>query len=560
MRDAFQMKFASTKLFAYNNLRFGVSLVNKSDPPPLTYETKRVRLTLIGRIFNGGNERLLLFGKIAKSFQENNLANLSELLKVINGLFILILYNIDTNRLMLINDRYGMEPLYYHNKGKDIYIASEIKAIISNKEVERKIEWNFWKDFFQYGYAFGEKVPFKNIYSLPNGSMLQYEAGKVKIVKYWDYDAISINHTRSEKEFVEEGIEVLKRVFKRQVKNVGKSIVFLSGGFDSRCISCFLKFITKTPFINYSTDLHPSGGRLDYLSAKIISKALHVKNVYAGRPKNMYKNYFERHFFELDGLCTEHKWIGPLIDKVDEKLPHYDGIGGDILFRSPIISLQNVNIQDSKGLVDFFTNQIIEKGRRRECQYIYQYFTEPFSAMLKPDKVSMMKEFDKIENSENKSTIFYLKNRTRNAIVLSSRHLIGRKNYSYFPFFDNEFVEYALSVPTYMKMYGKLYFTLLKKAFPSIMKIPSTNDTTLNKSILDIEKSKSKRKVGQIIPDEDLVYLLHSIQNIKTPPFLKKKLILKQARNDIRLGIDPKKYLVSLLQFSFWYRRYMPKY
>lgn len=561
MERAYQIDFGSSINIKNGGINAGVAVLNKFDSQPVTQKDGSLELLSMGKIYMPERLKNQLFKKILNAINTDNTEILNKILGNINGTFIMLIYDTRRDKTYIINDRYGSEPLYYYCDGRmGLIFASEIKAIISNSFVKRIINWNFWKDFFEYGYAMGGKTPFSNVISLPNASILSFQNGKVEILRYWDYGKIKVNYNLTKKAAIDKGVDVLKNVFKRQSNGLKKCIVPLSGGYDSRCISCSLKKYTNTSFENYSSNLHPSGGNLDYTLAKQVSTMLKVKNIFVGRPKEMYKKYFKNHFLILDGLVTEHKWMLPLVNSIKTELPNFDGIAGDVLLRGPFLTLNNINELDSKKLTDFFNTQIVIKGRRERCQLIYKYFDSSIADKLRPDNISMFDEFNKLGDIDNKATIFYLKNRTKNAISISGRNLIYRKVYSYFPFFDNEFVEYALSIPPQMKLFGQLYFDILKKAFPEIMKIPTTNDNFLKSRLLDIDTKKLENfPIKQkIIIDEDLHYLLKLVKTVSPPSFINKIALLNQIKTDIEDGVDPKKYLASVLQFCIWYNEYSP--
>lgn len=560
MENAFRVNFQSQAFIKNKRGELGVGVLNKYDCQPVVLKTKTTKLMFMGKIFNTKEKVNSLFKAILKSIETDNNKLFMKLLRDINGIFLMVIYDSKKDKTYIINDRYAMEPLYYFCNSGQLVFASEIKAVISHGSIKRVINWEYWKDFFQYGYSMGDKTPFENIFYLPNASILSFQNGRSQILKYWDYSEINISDKLNLEAVINLGVKVLKNVFRRQSTDLRKCIVFLSGGYDSRSIACSLKNFTKISFENISSNLHPSTGELDYILAKNVSNKLHIKNHFVGRPEEMYKKYFSDHFLQLDGLCTEHKWVLPLVDSLKEELPNFDGIGADVMLRVPFLARNIIDEYDNEKLTTYFNKQIVEKARRNRCKFIYKYFDSPFSVMLKPDSDSIYNEFKNIDNVSNKVIIFYLKNRTKNSISILARNLIGRKIYSYFPFFDNEFVEFSLSILPRMKFFDHVYPKILKKAFPDAMKIPTTNDAPVKKQLAIIRENISTEILvnPNTSTDGDLNYLFTLVETLSVPSFLKRKMLLSQVEKDIKKGVDVKKYLVSVLQFCIWYKEYRP--
>ncbi|MFX0198878.1 MAG: hypothetical protein ACFFCW_22385, partial [Candidatus Hodarchaeota archaeon] len=61
-------------------------------------------------------------------------------LRNMNGAFSIAIWDERTCTLKLINDRYGLRPLYYAEHGGRFVFASEVKAILEDDKTNRKID------------------------------------------------------------------------------------------------------------------------------------------------------------------------------------------------------------------------------------------------------------------------------------------------------------------------------------------------------------------------------------------------------------------------------------
>ena len=572
MKKSLNLDFKSQKLIEFDKTKVGIGVINDYDCQPVVLSEGSICLTLMGKIFNSREEEKKIFHNILQSVRIYDLEMLKEALRNINGLFIMFIHDSNKNRTFLINDRYGMEPLYYSLENNKLVFSSEIKAILVDKSFKRDINWNFWRDFFQYGFGIGNKTPFKNIFNMSNATVFSFKEGGLEAFKYWNYEEIQVNHDLGEKEAIDKGTKVLKDVFSRQSIGLDECAVFLSGGYDSRCISCALKYFTGVSFENYSTSLHPSG-RIESSIAKKVSDRLGVRFNFVGKIKNMYKDYFNKHIKQIDGLCTEHMWILPLVDSLKKDFANFDGIGGDVLLKNVSATRQNIGQhKENDKIINILNKEMIAYWSGEMCQDIFKYFDQDISKRIQPNTDSLKDEIYGLGESENKVIIFYLLNRTRNVASLAARHLIAHKVYSYFPFFDNEFVEYSLSLPSEMKYYKNIYYRILEKIFPEIMEIPTTNDKTIRMRIQDaLTRSLGWKNYAwilsiykkflltidpKIFSSEEMQFLRDLLNNIEMPAFIDRNSIIKKVNNDIRSRNNPMLFVTKILQFCIWFKEY----
>ncbi|NQZ56068.1 MAG: asparagine synthetase B, partial [Lentisphaeraceae bacterium] len=55
-----------------------------------------------------------------------------------NGMWAFAIWDKQEKELFCARDHFGIKPFYYHNNGQDFYFASEIKALLTQKEIVAK--------------------------------------------------------------------------------------------------------------------------------------------------------------------------------------------------------------------------------------------------------------------------------------------------------------------------------------------------------------------------------------------------------------------------------------
>ncbi len=156
-----------------------------------------------------------------------------ECLLRLQGMFAFAIWDENKQKLLLARDRVGIKPLYYTDTGTALLFASEIKSLLVDTSVARKINARGVDRFLTYYYLPGNETLFDNIYKLDPGHYLTVSNGQIKKSQYWDLQ-FSIS-PRWEK--YDDAVEALRDLLQRSVKDhmisdvpVG---VLLSGGVDS---------------------------------------------------------------------------------------------------------------------------------------------------------------------------------------------------------------------------------------------------------------------------------------------------------------------------------------
>ena len=491
-----------------------------------------------------------LFSKLGKNF-----------VKKLNGVFNIVIYQKDKDILYFFNDRYGVLPLYYYFGNEKLIFASEVKAILKDKNVKRKIDWNAWSDYFSFRYILGNKTFFKQIKSLPAASYSVYRNGEIVIEKYWDYSMVKIDYKHDENYFLDKGKQLVKEAILKSSKGIDRGICFLSGGYDSRCLAAGLKKYTNVNFDTYTTQ-HPTGEK-DYVLAKRVASNLGVKNYFIKHPKNIYQKYFLKKIRLLDGMVQEHLWSLPLADHFKKTSFVFDGLAGDLFLKG--LFLDNYNLSAISN------NQKLSSIIADQCGYnlffIRKFFKKKIKKQLNFNKKNLVKELKSVPKGENRISIFFAKNRTRNALCLSSQNIFFRLN-KRFPFLENNLVNFALSIPSGMKIGDHLYLNILQESFPEIKNIPTTNDDSffkkIDKLIWDIlTRLRLQRLIKSFLKNylfarqlsnSDINFLVSLLNKLNIPSYINKKTVsdyLHKKRFDFSL--------FCLIDHLVWYNSFYIK-
>src|SRR5689334_13538260 len=161
------------------------------------------------------------------------------------GMFAIALFNESKNELICMRDRAGVKPFYYYFNDGLFLFGSELKSLIAHPRFNKELNTDAAASFLQYGYVSSPYCIYGHTHKLPAGHILRFDlrAHDFKVKQYWNvYDyynkpKLSIDFPDA----LDETEKVLSQSFEyRMVADVPVG-VFLSGGYDSSCVTALLQ-------------------------------------------------------------------------------------------------------------------------------------------------------------------------------------------------------------------------------------------------------------------------------------------------------------------------------
>ncbi len=171
----------------------------------------------------------------------------------LNGQFAIALWDAARRRLLLARDRTGIRPLYHAVAGTRLVFASEVKALFTLPEVERKLSLPALAELFSYWAPLEPNTVFDGVKSLPPGHVLVASSAGIQTRRYWDWSFPSEPDTsRSEDDCAAELRELLIDAVRLQLRADVPVGAYLSGGLDSSIITSLISKHTDTPLRSFS--------------------------------------------------------------------------------------------------------------------------------------------------------------------------------------------------------------------------------------------------------------------------------------------------------------------
>ena len=233
-----------------------LSIVDLSDQgrQPLCNEDGSVWITFNGEIYNHQDLRARLEAKghifrsrtdtesIVHAYEEWGL----EFVEHLTGMFALGLWDSRKRRLVLARDRLGIKPLYYTLEGTRVRFASEIKALLVDPNVPRKVRAQSLFDFMGYEFVPAPDTLFEGIHKLAPGCLLVADPDGARLSRYW---------TLRTQEIEPSGPRLLESIERSCADHMMSDVpvgAFLSGGIDSSTVVSFVSRCAASPLQTFA--------------------------------------------------------------------------------------------------------------------------------------------------------------------------------------------------------------------------------------------------------------------------------------------------------------------
>ncbi len=577
--------------------RLSIIDLSENGRQPMFNEDGSIVLVFNGEIYNFQELRDQLLGKghrfasrtdsevIIHAYEEWGVESISKL----RGMFAYALYDLKERKMLLARDRIGIKPLYYYHTKNRFIFASEIKAILEDHGVERRVNFQALYDYLGFEFVPAPQTMFEGIYKLPAGHYLLYENGEAAIKQYWDLSFSNAPTTLSFAEAVEQMREHLDYAVKSHLISDVPLGVFLSGGLDSSCIVALMrKHVAgdlRTFTIGYEDK---SFSELDYaaLVAQHCETDHHVLMLDTLRPE-----YVEKTLYHLDEpmtdlstvplylLCKqarEHVTVCLSGEGADESFAGYDRFKASRMnrwfrilppfIRKDIIGKATSLLPDQhqkKGAVNMLKRfvegaNLDPDGQHLRWQYFLnkeledRLFLETFNAKTIHDPFRLVREYSKRCDAgrDEVNREIYLDMRfmmTDSVLMKVDRMSMASSLEIRVPLLDHVLVEFMATLPGDWKLKNMTTKYIFRAALEGLLpdKVVHRGKQGYSLPVKHLLRGELKSYMENLINDSTLIRENMDISYINT--LMKEHSDMKQNHNHI---------LWALINVAIWHERF----
>lgn len=175
-----------------------------------------------------------------------------DMLDKLRGMFAFALLDRKSGTVYLVRDRFGIKPLYYHQRQGRLWFASDVKPIIDagySVEVNAAGVHAFMKTRF----AHGDETIFKGVFRLPEGAYLEWRGGNARLHSFYPnppHVSGEMSTAEADERFEASFSDAVRAWMVADVP-VG---AYLSGGIDSSMVVSEMTRLTSHPVRTFCVD------------------------------------------------------------------------------------------------------------------------------------------------------------------------------------------------------------------------------------------------------------------------------------------------------------------
>jgi len=433
-------------------------------------------------------------------------------LRELNGQFAFALWDSKNQTFFLARDRVGIRPLYYWYNGRSLAFASEIKALLADKRIERKLDYRTLSQIYTFWAPLPGDTPFHNVKELPAGHYMWMDGQRLQTKQYWDFDFLVDTETNLDEDTASEQLQpLLEDAVKIRLRADVQVGAYLSGGLDSSIITSLIRKIHDNRLCTFSVTFadrdydesryqqelyqylnteHSSILCDDAAICKVLEQVIwHAeKPILRTAPAPLYllSQLVQREGYKvvLTGEGADEFFCGYNIFK-ETKIRQFCGAQPDSKWRATLFSRIYNYVDSRHNRGSDFWNSFFQKNMTNINDPFYSHRlrwanTQFIFAFLSPSFKENLADYDPIDDITNRLTsklnfsnvigkTQYLEaNIFLSNYLLSSqgdRMLMAHSVEGRFPFLDHRVIEFANRLSPRLKLRALNEKWILKKAF-----------------------------------------------------------------------------------------------
>lgn len=577
-------------VLTHKNIQIGCSGCQLTNNPKRT-----IYCTIDGRIENIGAIRLELEGLGHTIENKNDLEVLItayeqwdiQFLNKLNGEFSIVLFDMNTNRVILARDPVGKKPLYWYYDKHYFLFATEIKSLLSSGIVPQTIAPDALSSFLYFGYFPQDLTPIKNVNKLLPAHFLEFSPSYgIQINPYWSYSSYFSNRIHLHKsEITAKLYETLDLAVQNRIPAKGPLGCFLSGGIGSATIAYFLSKLAKDHPLKAFTAGFRGQNEEDLFAARLASESLQIPDQLSYIQSPTFLEEYPKIIWYLDEPLADPNVIATWVlakQAASFTKTVYSGMGSDELLAGhsrytlaerdtalvnrvmmiPKPILRYLLIPILKQVNPNLAYHIVKMYRTNPWQFEFlrhnALFEEPVLKEAAPklaglfDPETFLHKFhnlSRIQTNVSAFTYFDVKTRLPDCFILQYERLTRAFGLDWqTPFLDRNMLEFAASLPEPESLLETETASYLKPLVQDIF--PS--------EFINRPKKTRKNFLSNWVENPEIFEIMQLLQHgtlIETG-FISEAWLREQVQNQEQMRRSFQ-YLFAILSLEVWFRLFI---
>lgn len=400
----------------------------------------------------------------------------------VEGSFVGAILDARKRQLILLNDPFGMRTLYVAQANDRFLFASDLKALLLDERIDRRMNPRGLALFFSYGQFLGDETYFEAIRPLPAASWITYDlsTGAIQRDRYWRLGSGPDLCRASNAEIVDRIDRAFQQAMDRRVGGAQRLGLSLSGGLDART----MLGVIDHDHVDVTTICLGVEGSVDLGSAQQMANIVGCEHHSVVLNTDFLSSY-ERHLRDMVRLTDGHYLCQCIVMPT---LPLYRELGIDVLLRGHAGELMHMDKAYAFSLdaeaLSLTSDDGVEDWLFRHLQgFMTKALSAPlFAGDLEREAPSIARDAlraaldDGVEVNAPLQRLWrlFVNERLRRETSLSMMEF-GSLMDIRLPYLDRELVELLVATPIALKRGETIQEKILQRRRPEFTRITNAN-------------------------------------------------------------------------------------
>lgn len=378
----------------------------------------------------------------------------ARLLPEFDGAFAAIFWDSAAQRLVIVTDCLGMQPIYWSREGEQTRIATSTQAFGARRDLAA------WGAFIAMGHTIGNRTLANGVERLPSASVIVYDAAErsLQCTSYWQWP---------EPAAVPEA-EALVAQLRHDVAGYAAydqaGVLLLSGGLDSRLVMCLLKEagIPANALIVEHADEHADA---DGRFARSIAERFAWPYQKYTPPADFFSSEAYLDYLIASDAATPslYLFIAQLAD----------GIQSEAVWEGLAPGFALMPLHQPKGGFRAYVAQQVRNFDHVQWQAAVLLFGESLAVeMYRRFRDDLDKETAAFPDDGFGVSRFVIANRSRNRTSINPAKVYATRANPFMPGLSKAFISEAASIPFEKKQGARFYLDIFRRIFPEALDVP----------------------------------------------------------------------------------------
>lgn len=408
----------------------------------------------------------------------------------LNGVFSAAILDLRIHKLVLINDRLGLQPLYYARVGSRFLFSSKVSTMFVDPDLPRSVDRVAIAELLTFDHLLDDRTLLNSVKMMPQGCVMSVSREDVSFTPYSSLRYPKEYELRSEAEYIDELNSLLKMAVHRQAQDDLPKAVLLSGGMDSRVIAALLQQENGTwPYHTFTWGIP---GCDDAKYAKIIAAKTRAEHHFFPLKPEYMQTLADRGVNLTDGMgnVVNLHALATLDDEIKYSKVIFKGFLGDAMFGFALrqqhwaeynldTSMKaHMKVHEDQGVITFHPNDHKNIFTREFMGEVGTAVTDSYRAGMLASDSRMLAD---------QRLYFDLTQRVPR-MTLRGVDVVRSKAHVRLPFADNDLLNFAIKLPPGLRHNRILMQHAFLQAFPDMARIPiSWTGLPMQENLLELQ-------------------------------------------------------------------------